>query len=203
VVPAQAQGIAGPARVIDGDTLRIDDIKIRLHAIDAPERRQTCLVGEMEVACGRQASRFLERLIAGRAVTCTALDRDRYGRTIARCSVAGQDIGRAMVRAGWALAWRRFGDDYVEDESHASRNRLGLWADGDGFLAPWAWRQSRAEIPPDPACAIKGNVSANGRIYHLPDSPDYHRTRIDPGKGERWFCSETDAEAAGWRRPRG
>jgi hypothetical protein len=49
------------------------------------------------------------------------------------------------------------------------------------------------------ACTIKGNISANGRIYHTPASPNYTATRIDPSRGERWFCSEAEARAAGWR----
>ena len=46
---------------------------------------------------------------------------------------------------------------------------------------------------------IKGNISGNGRIYHMPGQYDYARTRINTGKGERWFCSEAEARAAGWR----
>jgi hypothetical protein len=51
-------------------------------------------------------------------------------------------------------------------------------------------------------CVIKGNISSNGRIYHVPGQEHYDRTRISPSKGERWFCSESDARAAGWRRAR-
>ena len=48
-------------------------------------------------------------------------------------------------------------------------------------------------------CAIKGNIGSRGKVYHLPGSAAYARTEIDPGKGERWFCSEAEARAAGWR----
>ncbi len=50
-------------------------------------------------------------------------------------------------------------------------------------------------------CPIKGNISSAGRIYHVPWSEWYERTRIDPARGERWFCSEDDAIRAGWRAP--
>ena len=54
------------------------------------------------------------------------------------------------------------------------------------------------------ACDIKGNVSAAGaRIYHLPGTPGYARTRIDTDRGEAWFCDEAAARAAGFRPPRG
>ncbi len=52
-------------------------------------------------------------------------------------------------------------------------------------------------------CHIKGNISAEGeRIYHVPGGKYYDATRIKPAKGERWFCTETEARAAGWRRAR-
>ena len=48
--------------------------------------------------------------------------------------------------------------------------------------------------------SIKGNVARDGeRIYHTPWSPWYGRTKISEGKGERWFCDEGAAQAAGWR----
>lgn len=54
-----------------------------------------------------------------------------------------------------------------------------------------------------PGCAIKGNINSEGeKIYHVPGASSYSATQIDPGKGERWFCSISDAEANGWRAPR-
>ena len=52
--------------------------------------------------------------------------------------------------------------------------------------------------PPNPACPIKGNISSE-HIYHMPGQRDYCKTVIDESKGERWFCSPEEAEAAGWR----
>ncbi|ACS59920.1 conserved hypothetical protein (plasmid) [Rhizobium leguminosarum bv. trifolii WSM1325] len=53
-------------------------------------------------------------------------------------------------------------------------------------------------------CTIKGNVSigSHERIYHLPGQEYYEKTNISPRYGERWFCSEAEARAAGWRRAR-
>lgn len=51
------------------------------------------------------------------------------------------------------------------------------------------------------ACNIKGNVSTKGeRIYHVPGQKYYSKTSIQASNGERWFCSEEEARAAGWRR---
>jgi cold shock CspA family protein len=53
-----------------------------------------------------------------------------------------------------------------------------------------------------PGCKIKGNISitTGNRLYHLPGMEDYDSTIIDPIKGERWFCTEQEAIAAGWRK---
>lgn len=54
------------------------------------------------------------------------------------------------------------------------------------------------------SCNIKGNISLNTgqKIYHVPGQEHYSETRISTDKGERWFCSEAEARAAGWRRAR-
>lgn len=54
-------------------------------------------------------------------------------------------------------------------------------------------------------CRIKGNIgfTTGERIYHVPGDKWYDKTRIDTSKGERWFCSEEEARAAGWRRSYG
>jgi len=53
-------------------------------------------------------------------------------------------------------------------------------------------------------CNIKGNISmrTGERIYHVPGGEVYNATVINPAKGERWFCSEAEARAAGWRKSR-
>ena len=77
---------------------------------------------------------------------------------------------------------------------------VGVWqADTD---TPWAFRAAAWTAASDEApagCPIKGNISANGRIYLMPWSRHYARTKIDTAKGERWFCDENEALAAGWR----
>ena len=57
-------------------------------------------------------------------------------------------------------------------------------------------------VPASGKCRIKGNISGSGKIYHVPGSDSYERTKIDESKGERWFCTEAEARAAGWRAPR-
>jgi len=110
-----------------------------------------------------------------------------------------------MVASGWAMAYRRYSAAYIMQEDGARRARQGIWR-GE-VVPPWDWRRGtrlRAATDRQPGnCRIKGNISRRGeRIYHVPGGSYYGRTRIDQSKGERWFCSEREASAAGWRRPR-
>ena len=210
--PAWAQEITGPARVIDGDTLDISGQRIRLHGIDAPESKQRCRAGRSEIECGREATKALRRIIARESVTCEERDVDRYGRIVAVClNSDGEDINAAMVAQGWALAYRQFSDDYVDQEGEAREAGLGMWR--GRFVAPWDWRRGDRLMAAQPArpandnaasqCLIKGNISSKGeKIYHVPGGAYYGRTKISRAKGERFFCSEAEARVAGWRASR-
>ena len=111
----------------DGDTLRIGPERIRLHGIDAPESAQTCSAGGKTWACGEAATRALRERIGGRPVECTERDRDRYGRIVAVCSIAGADLNAWMVEKGWAVAYRKYSTDYVSHETSAKAARRGVW----------------------------------------------------------------------------
>ncbi|MBX6375267.1 MAG: thermonuclease family protein [Acetobacteraceae bacterium] len=134
--------LQGRARVIDGDTIEVAGRRVRLHGIDAPERDQACERGGRSYACGEEATRALAQLLAGREVRCAGRGQDRYGRVLAVCRAGGADIGEAMVRAGWAVAFRRYAEDYASAEAAARRERLGLWA--GRFDAPEDWRRRAA-----------------------------------------------------------
>ena len=204
---AAAAEITGKPRVIDGNTIEIAGQRIRLHGIDAPESAQTCLADNRRWRCGRNATLALAGMIGTNWVTCRERGRDPYGRIAAVCHLAGArgaDVGAMMVAAGWALADRRIASDYVSQEARARRARSGVWR-GD-FIRPWQWRRGfRLSVrDTDPgACRIKGDIGRRGvRVYHVPGARFYDRTKIDRGTGERWFCTESEARAAGWRRSR-
>ena len=196
--------IAGPATVTDGDSIRVSGSRIRLFGIDAPESQQTCVAGGRRWRCGRSATNALRKVIAGRPVVCTERDRDRYGRIVAVCRAGGEDINAWMVAQGMAVAYTKYSRAYVGQQRSAKAARRGLWR--GYFVAPWDWRRGKRLAAAAPAartgdCRIKGNISRSGkRIYHVPGAQYYDRTRIDTSKGERWFCSESQAWAAGWRR---
>ncbi|WP_232830551.1 thermonuclease family protein [Oceanicella sp. SM1341] len=210
-----ACGEGDDVRVVDGDTLAVNGTKWRLNGIDAPEASQTCArAGGGEWPCGAKATEAMQALVAGERVTCALLDTDRYGRSVGQCVAGGRDLGREMVREGYAWAYTRYSRDYEAEQAAAVARGAGVWQ--APTEAPWDYRararnassgaavaatRSTRDTPPGD-CAIKGNISASGRIYHVPGSASYARTRIDESAGERWFCSPEEAEAAGWRAPR-
>jgi len=205
-VPRAGQAeITGRATVIDGDTIEIHGERIRLDAIDAPESGQTCRRDGEIWRCGQKAALALAEKIGQSTVRCEDRGRGRYGRIIAICFARGEDLNAWLVAQGWALAYRRYSTEYVSQEEAARAAGLNIWR-GE-FVAPWEWRRGKRFAsephPPPMDCPIKGNISSKGeRIYHVPGGRWYDRTRIDSSKGERWFCTEEEALAAGWRRAR-
>jgi endonuclease YncB( thermonuclease family) len=193
--------IAGTAQVIDGDTIVIGGTRIRLEGIDAPEVGQTCKrkwLGSWP--CGAAATDALQGLLAGKTVTCEPRGFDKYGRTLAACFADGRDVNAAIVRQGLAWAFVKYSATYVKEEAEARAQGLGIWQ--APTMPPWDYRAQRwtaAEAQAPQGCAIKGNVTKHGRIYHMPWSPWYAQIRMDPDKGKRWFCTEAEALAAGWR----
>jgi endonuclease YncB( thermonuclease family) len=133
--------VTGRAKIIDGDSLEVSGERIRLFGIDAPESRQACRDARRQsYACGREAARALSAFIAGRAVTCTPVDYDRYGRDVAICTAEGRDLGDAMVRAGHAVEYARHSDGrYIAAEREARAGKRGIWA-GE-FEEPELWRR--------------------------------------------------------------
>ncbi|WP_338152109.1 thermonuclease family protein [Sulfitobacter noctilucae] len=200
-LPVVAQDITGTLRVIDGDTVDVGGTRVRLHGIDAPERDQPCttLTGQ-NWGCGDWVTRQVTDLYQGAQTRCDALDKDRHGRVVARCFIQNRDIGREIVAQGLAYAYRKYSDDYDLDEKAAFVADRGIH--GFKMQSPARYRLTRIKgrQAPDANCVIKGNISAKGaRIYHVPGQKFYERTGIQPAKGERWFCSEAQARASGWR----
>ena len=210
-----AQAILGQAQVIDGDSLRIGEVELRLYGVDAPELTQECFSDDGPVECGTMAREALEGLIGGQAISCFPRDIDAFGRTVAQCRVSGSDLGEALVEAGWATAFQRYTSDYVRTEARARAAKIGVWQ--WQFQPPEQYRTSQLAADEEPTrarpsgasvsrsspqragndqCVIKGNHSRRGEwIYHLPGMPYYDATRP-----EAWFCTEAEAQAAGYRR---
>jgi endonuclease YncB( thermonuclease family) len=211
---------SGQVEVLDGDTIRIGETRIRLVGIDAPETDQRSLdrAGKLWL-CGIAAREAVSGLVANRPVRCQWSGMDIYGRMLATCWVAGENINRWLVRQGLALAYVKYSREFVEDEKQARDATRGMWS--GAFIAPWDWRTrtrvtpvlgsgasgaspesllAEEETPPNPACQIKGNVNRDGeRVFHVPGQHDYGRVNMK-SLAKRWFCSEEEAMAAGWRK---
>ena len=203
----------GSARVKDGDTIVIVGTTVRLEGIDAPESAQSCRTADGGPwPCGHEATRALADLIGADDVACEHRGLDKYGRMLGVCFAGGRDLNAEMVRRGWAWAFVRYSQTYRGLEAAARVARVGIWQ-GDA-QPPWDFRASRAAPPTQPlaltqplhagpaavnGCTIKGNVTAGGLIYHTPSSPWYQKVSMGGATGKRWFCSESEAVAAGWR----
>lgn len=119
----------GSVQVVDGDSLRKGDTDIRLHGIDAPEYRQSCMDKHgAEYSCGKQSANALRGLVQGRDVSCSSVETDRYGRAVAVCKVGGLDINGEMVWLGWAIAYSRHSTSYLRAEAEAKEAKRGIWA---------------------------------------------------------------------------
>src|SRR6186713_1399010 len=124
--------------VLDGDTLvarcpSAAALHVRLAEVDAPEKRQ---------AYGGRSKAHLRRLCLGQPAIVTPTVRDKYGRTVARVSCAGQDASEAQARAGYAWAYTKYLTDpgIADLAQHARAERMGLWR-SNRPIEPQAWRR--------------------------------------------------------------
>ena len=138
---AAVADITGSAYVIDGDTIDISDVRIRLNGIDTPEIEQTCRTNGLIWDCGIEATKAMRHLTKGKQVNCIGNTKDQYGRLIANCFVGDLNLSATMVESGMALAYRYYSLEYVIQEDFAREAKQGLWS-GE-FVAPWDWRKGK------------------------------------------------------------
>jgi endonuclease YncB( thermonuclease family) len=136
--------VNGYARVVDGDSIEIAGVRIRLDGVDAPELDQSCTDANGRAwSCGMTAADALRRHLRGRELRCEPSGRDQFRRTIAVCAFPdGSDVNAWLVRQGWALASGRSGD-YRSEQNEAQAGRRGIWA--GTFTPPKEWRQRQAQ----------------------------------------------------------
>ena len=146
-----AEEISGIPKVVDGDTVHIDNYKLRLEGIDAPEMRQQCKKESFKISlfigftfykdysCGRVSKEKLITKIDTTEIKCISSSKDRYKRYIATCYKGKTNLNQWMVRNGFAIAYRRYSKSYVSDEEFAKENKLGIWQ--GKFIEPEKWRK--------------------------------------------------------------
>ena len=184
--------------VVDGDTLKVRlggvTERVRVIGIDTPELRG----GE---CYAQQASSRMQSLVQSKKVRLvrdrTQDDRDRYGRLLRHVQLAdGRQVAKLLIAGG-------FGEEYTYDRAYAGQAAYRAAESAAREAGKGIW-SSGCTAPPPAApgkCVIKGNIANEGeKIYHVPGQQFYEVTKITESKGERWFCSESDAVAAGWRR---
>lgn len=150
---AHGEGVTiagGPARVIDGDTIALRGVRLRLHAIDAPEAAQTCQREGQPYECGTASTRALQAMAEGRDLLCEWRDTDRHRRLVAECwpmdstgKREGESINAQMVRSGHAIAYRKYSAAFIDHEREAREGKRGMWA-GE-FQQPESFRHARKE----------------------------------------------------------
>ena len=131
---------ASHVTVVDGDTIKLGDVKIRFSGIDAPEINQTCVASEGKVACGKISRDILITKVTNNKISCTDEGKDFYVRVLGECFVNGESLSRYLVREGFAVAYRKYSDKFISDEEYAKSNRLGMWS--MKFQYPWDYRKS-------------------------------------------------------------
>ena len=141
--------ITGFAKVVDGDTIKINSKKIRLYGIDAPEKKQKCKKTYLTISfmsftkdymCGEVSTQKLIKKINKQKLNCNILDVDRYKRLIGECFKRNINLNSWMVSNGYAVAYRKYSKKYVSDEINAKNNKLGIWQ--GKFEMPWDYRKN-------------------------------------------------------------
>jgi len=193
-------------RVVDGDTIDIliggETLRLRYIGVDTPETVDP----RRPVGCfGKEASARNRELVDGKTVGLEkdVSETDRYGRLLRYVWLEGRMVNAQLVEEGYATASTyppdvRHADLFANLQAQARQAGRGLWGAcaTPGAPSPTAAAGAACDRP-----SIKGNISSAGeKIYHVPGGAFYEDTQIDEAKGERWFCTEAEAVAAGWRK---
>jgi micrococcal nuclease len=195
-------------RVVDGDTIEIEGgERVRYIGIDTPETVDP----RKPVQCfGVEASNKNKELVGGKTVRLEkdTTDRDKYKRLLRYVYAGDTFINLELVRQGFAYSYSyppdiKYQEQIVAAQKEAENSKNGLWiACPLGKSQPVATSQeATAKENTSGDCTIKGNISTTGeKIYHLVGCGSYAKTTIEESRGEQWFCSEAEAQAAGWRK---
>ena len=153
-----ADEMIGQASVIDGDTLEIHGNRIRLWGIDAPESAQLCRGEDSEqYRCGAKAANDLDVFLARRPVSCNPISLDQYGRTVAKCTVAGIDLGQWLVQNGLALDWPHYSrGQYGAVQRQAEQAGRGIWK--GTYVEPWLYRMCIRDGGKPAGCSDDANT---------------------------------------------
>ena len=138
--------ISGKAKIIDGDTLKINNKKIRFSGIDAPEsyffgKKQLCILNNIEILCGKLSKEKLIEKIGNQTVNCKIeKNKDQYSRLIGECFLKNESLSVFMVKNGYAFDYPKYSKGkFRKYQTFAKEFSLGLWQ--MQFEYPWIWRK--------------------------------------------------------------
>ena len=138
--------ISGKAKIIDGDTLKINNKKIRFSGIDAPEsyffgKKQLCILNNVEILCGKLSKEKLIEKIGNQTVNCKIeKNKDQYSRLIGECFIKSKSLSVFMVKNGYAFDYPKYSNGkFRKYQIYAKNLSLGLWQ--MQFEYPWIWRK--------------------------------------------------------------
>lgn len=190
----------GVVDVIDGDTIKLEDgTNVRYLGLDAPELAK----GDTPADCfAGQAKEINQKLVLGKKIKLETdvNEMDRFGRTLAYVYLKpgrGEEeifVNEYLLKEGAAIFFldtvnKRYQQVMIEAAKTAHEAKIGLWS----FCAP----------NPEFGCQIKGNLDKlDKRWYHLPSFRHYSQVEVNLDHGDRWFCTEDQAQKAGFTRAR-
>lgn len=180
-ISSRGQEQVSVVRIVDGDTFMTEDNQyVRLAGIDAPEYPNQCL--------SLKAKERLEELIGGKTVKIEMIKTDKFNRIFAFIFLDKVLIDRVLLSEGLGKISNVKSDYYpqlLQAETEAQKLAKGI--------------HSSLCQPPE-NCLIKGNIRRDKgtKIYHLPECYNYKKIVINEREGDKWFCSEEAAEAAGF-----
>lgn len=187
----------GASRAVRGDRLRIAGRNVDLAWIEAPPEGLPCLSAKGRPwRCAAAAKSALARLVRRRSVACKTVPAGSGTGIVASCMSGEIDVALDLVRGGHVFAADTAPSEYRDAEQAARQARVGIWK-GD-VTRPEAWRAQlwkQAEAAAPDGCPIKGAKQSG--TYLLPWSQGYANARVRPERGDKWFCSESDAREAG------
>lgn len=193
-----AADLSGRATAISGDTLRVGSRQLRLAGIEAPELYQSCTGADGRAwACGDSARQGLARLLRAGNVSCDVSAGDGDD-AVGSCRLGERDVAAELVRDGFAFGETGIFAPYRGEEEAARSARRGIWAGEATRPADYRarrWEEAQRNSPD--GCPIKGSVRGGRRYYVVPWARDYDRVRVP--RGGRWFCSEAEAQEAGFK----
>jgi endonuclease YncB( thermonuclease family) len=204
--PFKSTIVEGSASAVTGDVLRLQGQLVRLDGVEAPDREQRCGTATptkgqgKRWACGEAAVEMLARTVRGKTVRCSLSGTDDLGRPRGSCLIGDQNVGAELVRVGLAFSDGGLLSGFGSLERDARNQKLGIWrgdADRPSEHRAKLWADAKKAAPD--GCPIKGQMVGDAKRYVMPWQQDYARARVRIQKGERWFCSEQEAKAAGWK----